>query len=84
MTLYLSRVIPMHRRTVKFRWVKTDFMVMSERYRAVRARFSNQMDKCDWCQRAFVDGEMMALAQPEKGHNWVLCQTCRAAMEVTP
>jgi len=39
------------------------------------------MDTCFWCGHEFVDGEMMALAQPKKGKNKALCQSCAGNME---
>ena len=79
----LSRLIPTHRRTEKFLWCKPDFMLMSAKFRAVRARSSNPMNACYWCGHKFDDGEMMALSAPEKGRNRVLCQVCVRQMEPT-
>lgn len=77
----LSRIIPQHVHAVKFRWLHRDFMTMSDRYREIRARTSHPMDACKWCGYAFANGDVMALAQPEKGVNWVLCQTCAQMLE---
>lgn len=81
----LSRVIPAHVCTVQFRWLKHDFMLMSENYRAIRGRMRDPLDTCRWCKHKFVNGEMMALAQPDKGANWVLCHSCadKAAIEAS-
>lgn len=49
---------------------------MSEQYRRIREKCRSPMDKCDWCGHLFRNGEEMALAQPLKGRNWVLCQHC--------
>jgi len=72
----LSRTIPAHRKAIKFNWCKKDFMEMSPRYRRIRSTLRDPMDACFWCKHKFIDGEMMALAQPEKGTNKVLCQAC--------
>jgi len=39
------------------------------------------MDSCFWCGYKFENGEMMALASPEKGTNKVLCQKCVDVLE---
>lgn len=77
----LSRVVPQHTHRVKFRWVKADFLVYDAAYRAVRAKMRKPLDTCRWCKRKFEDGEQMGLAQPEKGPNWLLCQSCIKQME---
>ena len=75
----LTKLIPEHRKTIEFNWCKRDFLLMSQDYRKVRERMHSPMDSCSWCQHKFVDGEMMALAQPKHGKNWLLCQDCAAA-----
>ena len=72
----LRKRIPARTHVEKFNRCITDFMEMSQEYRDIRARFQNKMDSCHWCKRKFVDGEMMALAQPTKGKNKVLCLSC--------
>lgn len=74
--LRLSRLVPAHTRAVRFHWIKADFMVMSQQYRRIREKCRSPMDTCKWCGHKHVDGEMMALAGPEKGANWILCQRC--------
>ena len=78
----LTKIIPKHKKTIHFEWCKRDFMLMSPQYRMVRARCSTPMDTCGWCGHKFSDGEMMALAAPEKKRNMVICQKC--AEEMTP
>lgn len=80
MSLVLSKMVPAHRRTVEFTWLKRDFMVMTPQYREIRARCHSPMDTCFWCVRKLVDGEMMALAGAKKGANKILCQDCAALM----
>ena len=75
----LTKRVPAHNRTVRFRWVKQEFVRIGPSYRAIRARFRNPMDMCFWCKHQFEDGEMMALAAREKGANVVLCQSCASA-----
>jgi len=75
--MQLTKRIPARTKTVKFKWCKKDFMEMSDKYRQIRAKTGRAaMDKCFWCGHVFANGEMMALAQPEKGANKVLCQNC--------
>lgn len=81
--MQLSWMVPAHRFTVTFNWCKRDFMPMSPKYREIRAKQSKPMDTCFWCKHAFEDGEMMALAQPDKGGNKVLCQSCAEILLVT-
>ena len=71
----LSKTVPA--RKVKFQAssCKLDFMEMNQRFRDIRAKSRNPMDKCAWCKHEFVDGEMMALAITNSG-NKVLCQSC--------
>ena len=78
--MQLSRVVPSHRKTVKFHWCKSDFMVMSQKYREIRSKLRSPMDSCFWCGHKFSDGEMMALANPEHGTNVVLCQICASEL----
>jgi len=72
----LSRKVPARTKTISFIWCKKDFMVMNQKYRDCRSRMRDPMDKCFWCAHEFKDGEMMGLAQPEKGKNKMLCQAC--------
>ena len=79
--LKLSRKIPSRTKTVVFIWCKKDFMPRDQKFRDIRSRSRNPMDTCFWCGHEFVDGEMMALAQPKKGKNKALCQSCAGNME---
>ena len=72
----LSRHIKARTHTEKFNWCNKDFMAMSPDYRKIRGRMRNPMDACHWCKHPFKDGEMMAIAQPVKGRNRVLCGNC--------
>lgn len=81
----LSKVIPRHTHTVRFKWCKRDFMVFGE-FKAARTRQKLpilQGGKCFWCHRPFGDSDMMALAGPEKGANKLLCQICAEQLQVT-
>jgi len=71
----LSKVIPAHTKTVEFNWCKKDWLIMSPIYRTARIGM-NLMDSCFWCGYSFNDGDLMAIAQPKKGLNKVLCQDC--------
>jgi hypothetical protein len=77
----LSKVIPARVERVRFRWVNAEFSVMGPRWRAVRAKMKDRADSCRWCRHRFEDGETMALAAPEKGANWLLCQKCLTEMQ---
>lgn len=75
----LSKRVPARTKTVHFNWCKKDFTVMDQKYREIRKKHASKrspMDACFWCGYKFMDGEMMALAQPKKGTNEVLCQSC--------
>ena len=71
----LSKTVPA--RKVKFEATacQLDFMQMTQRFREIRAKSRNPMDKCHWCKHSFCDGEMMALALTLKG-NKTLCREC--------
>lgn len=78
----LSRRIPARIETVRFRWIKREFLPHDERFIAAREHIlkgrKDPMGHCFWCRRDFKDGEMMALAAREKGANVTLCQECAA------
>lgn len=83
--LSLSKVVPRHVRTEKFRWVKRDFMQFGV-FKEARLRTRRSLgafDKCWWCKKPFEDADMMALAQPEKGANRTLCQPCAGQLEAS-
>lgn len=71
----ISKKVPA--RTVSFEAIRCElqFMEMNQRFREIRAKSKNPMDKCFWCKHQFADGEMMALAIANNG-NKVLCQKC--------
>ena len=72
----LSKKIPVRKQTIYFNWCKRDFMTMTPKYRTIRAKMRNPMDTCFWCKYKMKDGDSMALAQPKKGTNKILCSTC--------
>jgi len=74
--MQLSKPIPAHRKTIRIRQYKRDFLQMSPGYRMARSRMKDPMDTCKWCGHKFGDGEMLGLAIPEKGTNFVLCGAC--------
>ena len=78
----LSRKIPAYIKTIKFNWCKKDFMEMSDTYKRIRTKFrKGTMLSCFWCGHELINGEMLALAQPKKGVNKVLCQECVLKIE---
>lgn len=82
-TLTLSKVVPRHTRTETFRWIKRDFMQFGA-FKAARQRMGLGInDKCWWCKKPFEDADIMALAQPLKGANRVLCQPCAGTCSST-
>lgn len=81
--MHLSRIVPQHVHRQDFTWLKRDFSTMDANYRRIRAKVGGGMDRCDWCEYSFVDGDTMALAGRPKGRNWVLCQTCVQMAEHT-
>ena len=78
MPLELSRTIPAHKKTLRVKWCKRDFMKMSQRFRAMRAKAGDRVDleRCYWCKRKHLDGDMMALAYFSYIGNRTLCQKC--------
>ena len=71
----LTKRISARKKTVQFNWCRKNWMEMNQKVRHIRAKSRDPMDVCFWCKHPFIDGEMMALAQP-KGKNKVLCQKC--------
>ena len=72
----LSRKIPARTETQTALWCRKDFLEMSQRFRDIRSKSRNPMDKCFWCKHKFEDGEMMALAYFGSNDNKTLCQGC--------
>ena len=76
MSLKLSRKIPARIETIYFHWCGNDYTTMSQSFRNIRSKCHDPMDTCFWCSHKFLDGEQMALVQPIRGANKVLCQKC--------
>lgn len=75
--MWLSRVVPARRKTVRFQWCARDFLTVTPQFRQIRSGSRNPMDKCWWCGHVFADGEKLSLACPEgKGGNKALCASC--------
>lgn len=73
----LTKRIQARTKTIHYNWCKKDFLVFNASYREIRKRIRGETKHCcKWCNKPFVDGEMMALAQPQKGKNHLLCQKC--------
>lgn len=75
MKYHLKKIVPKREITLEIEAVNPSFTKMSEKFRAVRSRSRNKMDKCHWCGHPFENGEMMALAFLATG-NKALCQAC--------
>uniref|UniRef100_A0A6M3LBP3 Uncharacterized protein n=1 Tax=viral metagenome TaxID=1070528 RepID=A0A6M3LBP3_9ZZZZ len=71
-----SKRIPARTETIYFNWCRKEFLIMSPEYRKARAKMLRPMDTCFWCKYKFKDGDIMALAQPKKGLNKMLCNKC--------
>lgn len=72
----LSRVVPQHVRTLRLRWVKTQWMIFRD-FKAARSRMRLKVyETCTWCRKPFQDDDMLSLAGVEKGANKLLCPTC--------
>jgi hypothetical protein len=57
-------------------WVKKEFLVYDEQFRAARIGMHDKMDTCFQCDHKFDDGEIMGLMAVKKDTNKVLCQSC--------
>lgn len=81
----LSKTMPARTKTIHFNWCKKNFTTMSQRYRDIRLRYRDGKGgfKCGWCRHEFKDGDLMGLAQPTRGKNMVLCQSCCKELENT-
>jgi len=55
---------------------RKDFMLMDEKFRAIRSRSKHPMDKCGLCRHAFENGEMMGLVMIKGKRNKTICHTC--------
>ncbi len=72
----LSKRIPARTKTVKFKQCVKSFLEMTPSYRKVRSCFRDPLDTCFWCGHKLENGEIIALAIPERGRNKALCQDC--------
>jgi rRNA maturation endonuclease Nob1 len=75
----LSKIKPASTVTFTAESCTENYLAMSPKFRAIRSRMRNPMDKCHWCKHPFEDGEMMALAFTKKG-NKTLCQACASEL----
>jgi hypothetical protein len=72
----LTKTIPSRKKTIKFDWIKKDFMNFKI-FREARERLGLSIpDTCYWCRSKFSDADMMALACVAKKGNKFLCQDC--------
>jgi len=62
--------------TINFNWVRKDLLPYNDMFRKARSKSRNPMNSCKWCGNQFADNEMISLAQPTKGKNFVLCKKC--------
>lgn len=74
--MIITRKIPARTKVIVVEWCKKEWMLMSQRFRDIRARTRNPMDKCGICKHEFEDGEMMGLACFESSGNKTVCQSC--------
>lgn len=71
----LTKTVPSHQKSFEATSCVKEFSTMNPKFRAIREKSRNPMDKCHWCKHVFDNGEMMALALCSSG-NKVLCQSC--------
>jgi hypothetical protein len=72
----LSRVVPAHRVTWAFTWIKRDWLVFGP-FKTARKRMKlKEYAQCAWCREPFQDHHIVALAGRPKGANVLLCQNC--------
>lgn len=71
----LTKTVPARKVTFEAIACRLDWIAMSQKFRDIRSKCRTKMDKCQWCQHSFDDGEMMALAIANSG-NKVLCRSC--------
>ena len=73
----LAKCIPARTKTITANWC-SPFMEMTARFREIRSKSRNKMDKCYWCTKSFANGDVMHLAnfQEVKAGNQVLCKMC--------
>ena len=71
----ITKTIPARTVTLEVTSCKPDWLVMTPKFRAIRAGSRYKMDKCYWCHTKFQDGDTIALAITNKG-NKALCQIC--------
>jgi hypothetical protein len=69
--LTLSKRIPARTKTVKFTWVKRDFMPWS-----TFSKTRQTPNSCWWCHHSFEGDEMLALAGRFRKTNVLICQSC--------
>jgi hypothetical protein len=78
MAASLSRIVPAHRVTWEFTWVKRDFMLFGAFKTARKNMKLREYTACAWCREPFKDDDMMALAGRPHATNALLCQGCAA------
>lgn len=72
----LSKRIPARTKTIRFNWCVRNFL-QYRTYRQARERSRMKITKgCEWCGAAFGDDDQIALAQPDKSRNMLLCDAC--------
>ena len=76
MNKIIAKHIPARTEKIEITGGKKDFMQMSQRFRDIRSKSKNPMDKCWFCKHPFQDGEMMGLIMIKGKTNKVICQTC--------
>ncbi len=76
----LKKQIPARTESVTFSSMRADFMNYGS-FKEARQRMGLSLPnggKCGWCNRPFVDTDMMAIGIPTRGRNLLLCQQCFA------
>lgn len=76
----LTKRIPARTKTANFLWCR-EFMLYGKYSRARKKMGMTHVTHCYWCQRRFLDDDMMAMAAEKNSGNRLLCQECVGKME---
>ena len=81
--LSVSKIVPAHRKTINFNWVRRDFQKFGF-FKESRLRMKCGVEgwqTCFWCKHKFTDDEVFGIGQLEKGPNKPLCSACIDILE---
>ena len=78
--MQFTKITPAKRTTFKALWVKKEFAQYNERFRSIRSKAKNKMDKCFMCKGKFSDDEMIGLGCFGGVGNKTLCGECASEL----